>query len=150
MISPELQDNAVAEYCVRRDEAVVAMLIDLDLCGRFWKRRQVERAVTMIELRVADVLVVSKWSRVSRNRRDWAAAVARGVLAELAAYESERAADGFRETQVRRVRLGLPPWRPPASAAESSTAPTSRTHAGRPRWPAGSSPGKARRRWWGG
>lgn len=135
MISPDLQDHAVAEYCARMGYRIVERLVDLDLSGRFWARRQVEHAVELIETGQADVLVVWRWSRVSRSRLDWALAVdrieavggrlesateafdtgtstgrfARGVLAELAAFEAERIADVFREAQARRIRLGLPP-----------------------------------------
>ena len=79
-------------------------------------------------------MVVWKVSRVSRNRKDWAIAVdrvegvggrmesatepmdtttssgrfARGMLAELAAFESERIGEQWKETHERRVRQGLP------------------------------------------
>jgi DNA invertase Pin-like site-specific DNA recombinase len=134
MVSPELQMIAVNDYCARRGYAVVATMEDLDLSGRFWKRRQVEQAIETIEQDRADVLVVWRWSRVSRNRLDWAIAVdrvegvggrlesategfdtttstgrfARGMLAEFAAFESDRMADIWREVHDRRVRHGLP------------------------------------------
>jgi len=88
----------------------------------------------MIEQGEADVIVLWKWSRLSRARLDWAVAVdrieslggriesatepvdtstasgrfARGMLAEFAAFESERIGDVWRETRERRIRNGLP------------------------------------------
>lgn len=134
MISPELQLASIEQHCERRGYVIVEAIQDLDLTGRFWKRRQVERAIGLIEAGAADVLVVWKVSRVSRNRKDWAIAVdrvegvggrmesatepmdtttssgrfARGMLAELAAFESERIGEQWKEAHERRVRKGLP------------------------------------------
>lgn len=77
MISPELQLAAIEKHCKDRGYVIVETLTDLDLSGQFWKRRQVERAVGMIEAGTADILVVWKLSRVARNRKDWALAVDR-------------------------------------------------------------------------
>jgi DNA invertase Pin-like site-specific DNA recombinase len=136
MISPELQMKAVSEYCALRNYGIVRVVEDLDLSGRFWKTRQVDEAVAMLERGDAEVLVVWRWSRVSRNRLDWAMALdrveaaggrlesasegfdtttatgrfARGMLAEFAAFESDRLADIWREVRDRRISLGLPPW----------------------------------------
>jgi site-specific DNA recombinase len=141
MISPELQMIAITDFCARFGYVIVATLTDLDLNGRLWQRRQVEQAVAMIESGAADVLVVWKWSRLARNRLDWAVAVdrietaggrlesatepadtatsmgrlSRGMLAEFAAFEGERIGDGWREAQDRRTSHGLP-------------------HNGKPRW----------------
>jgi site-specific DNA recombinase len=134
MISPELQMAAISEHCKRRQYRVIEVLEDLDLSGRFWQNRQVDTAISMLENDAADVIVVWRWSRVARNRLDWAVAVdrveraggrlesatepfdvststgrfARGVLAEFAAFESERMGDVWREVRERRARLGLP------------------------------------------
>jgi len=140
LLSPQIQLNAIREHCDRSGYDLVRVLEDVDLTGRFWKRRQVEQAVAAIEGGDADVLVVWKVSRVARNRRDWAIAVdriegaggrlesatepndptasgrfARGVLAELAAFESERIGETWREVQRDRFERGLPvngatPW----------------------------------------
>ena len=133
-ISPELQDTAIEDYCARRGYVVVETLIDLDMTGRIWRRRSVEQAVQMIEAGGADVIVTWKWSRVARNRKDWAIAVdrveasggrlesatesvdattstgrfTRGMLAELAAFESDRIGDVWREVHARRTSSGLP------------------------------------------
>lgn len=134
MISPELQLSSIQSHCERFGYDVVETLQDLDLSGRFWKRRQMEQAVKMIEAKEAEVIVVWKISRVARNRTDWAIAVdrvegvggrlesstepmdtttssgrfARGMLAELAVFESERIGDTWKETHARRVKNGLP------------------------------------------
>lgn len=134
MISPELQLASIEQHCERSGYEIVETISDLDMTGRFWKRRQVERAIGMIEAGTADVLVVWKISRVSRNRKDWAIAVdrvegiggrmesatepmdtttssgrfARGMLAELAAFESERMGEQWKESHARRVKAGIP------------------------------------------
>jgi DNA invertase Pin-like site-specific DNA recombinase len=133
MISPELQMAAINEYCRRLKYQIVEVMEDLDLSGRFWRRRQVDAAISLIEDGDAEVIVVWRWSRVSRDRLDWAVALgrvesaggrlesatehfdvttatgrfARGMLAEFAAYESDRMGDVWREIQDRRARLGL-------------------------------------------
>jgi DNA invertase Pin-like site-specific DNA recombinase len=141
LMSPQIQLAAIRDYCQRRGYEIVRVLEDIDLTGRFWKRRQVETAIAMIEAREAEVVCVWKISRVARNRLDWAIAVdrvekiggqlesatepidtrtstgrfTRGVLAELAAFESERIGEGWREAHGQRVGRGLPsngrvPW----------------------------------------
>lgn len=133
-ISLELQETAGREYCTRRGYVVTEVLADPGISGRTWVRPAVQRAVGMIEAQEADVIVVWKWSRLSRSRRDWAVAVdrveaaggrlesstepvdtttstgrfTRGMLAELAAFESERIGDTWKETHRRRLSLGLP------------------------------------------
>ncbi|MFW3171151.1 recombinase family protein [Geodermatophilus sp. CPCC 206100] len=133
-ISPDLQLRSIKDHCERHGYVLTEKLQDLDLSGRIWKHRQMERAIRMIEDDQADVIVVWRWSRVSRNRLDWAVAVdrveaiggqlesateafdvststgrlARGILAELAAFESDRQGDLWREVAARRVAQGLP------------------------------------------
>lgn len=133
-ISLELQEIAGRTYCESRGYQVVEVLSDPGISGRTWVRPAVQRAVGMIESHEVDVIVVWKWSRLSRSRRDWAVAVdrvegaggrlesstepvdsttstgrfTRGMLAELAAFESDRIGDTWRETHRRRQSLGLP------------------------------------------
>lgn len=133
MMSPEIQETAIRDHCARNGYELVEVITDLDLTGRFWKRRQVERAVSMIESGEIGAIVVWKWSRVARNRLDWNIAVdrveslggrldsatenidvrtssgrlARGMLAEIAAFESERAGEQWQETHRRRWARGL-------------------------------------------
>jgi site-specific DNA recombinase len=53
------------------------VLEDLDLSGRFWQNRQFDAAISMLEAGDSDAIVVWRWSRVARNRLDWAVAVDR-------------------------------------------------------------------------
>lgn len=133
-ISLELQEASCREHAARMGYDVVEVLSDPGISGRTWDRPAVQRSLSMIEARDADVIVVWKWSRLARNRRDWAVAVdkiegaggrlesstenvdattstgrfTRGMLAELAAFESDRIGDMWRETHTRRRKLGLP------------------------------------------
>ncbi|MDY7528485.1 recombinase family protein [Cryobacterium sp. 10C2] len=134
MISPELQETAIRDHCARSGFVLGEIITDLDLSGRFWKRRQMERAIAQVEAGDVDVIVVWKVSRVSRNRLDWEIALdrietaggrlesatepidattssgrfSRGILAGMAAFESERAGEQWQETHRRRWRNGLP------------------------------------------
>ncbi|MFD6029830.1 recombinase family protein [Cellulosimicrobium funkei] len=133
-ISIELQEASCREYAARMGYEVVDVLSDPGISGRTWDRPAVKRSLAMVEARDADVIVVWKWSRLARNRRDWAVAVdkievaggrlesstetvdtttstgrfTRGMLAEMAAFESDRIGDTWRETHARRRGLGLP------------------------------------------
>lgn len=133
-LSLEMQETAGREYCRQHGYAVVAVKSDPGISGRTWNRPAVREVMSMIETHDVDVIVLWKWSRLSRRRLDWAVAVdrvemaggriesatepldtttsagrlARGMLAEFAAFESERIGDGWRETHERRRRAGLP------------------------------------------
>lgn len=133
-ISLELQETACRDYCKRQGYTVTRIEQDPGISGRTWKRPAVQRVITAVQAGDADVVVLWKWSRLSRSRRDWAVAVdmietvggrlesatepvdattssgrlARGMLAEFAAFESERIGDGWRETHARRVNSGIP------------------------------------------
>jgi site-specific DNA recombinase len=123
-ISPDLQIRAIREYCAPRGITITHVIEDLDLSGRFWKTRRIDEAISLIEAGQTDALVVWRWSRVSRDRYDWAFAVARvetaggqlisatedfdttrsvgrlirGILAEFAAFESDRIGDLWRDS----------------------------------------------------
>lgn len=132
-ISLELQEAAGRSYCERMGYDVVAVESDPGISGRTWKRPAVQRVMGMLENGAADAIVLWRWSRLSRNRRDWAVAAdradlagctiesatepndataagrfARGVMTELAAFESERIGEQWKETHARRRRHGLP------------------------------------------
>lgn len=133
-ISLELQEQAGREYCAQRGYDVVAVEADAGISGRTWARPAVQRVMAMIDDGRAEVIVLWKWSRLSRSRRDWAVAAdraevaggriesatepidvttsagrfARGVMTELAAFESERIGDVWREVHARRVASGRP------------------------------------------
>lgn len=133
-ISLELQETAGRDYCARMGYTVVDVLADPGISGRTWKRPAVQRAMAMLEGREADIIVLWRWSRLSRSRKDWALAAdradvaggriesatepndvtaagrfARGVMTELAAFESERIGEQWKEVQSSRVARGLPP-----------------------------------------
>ncbi|QPZ39736.1 recombinase family protein [Paramicrobacterium chengjingii] len=132
-ISLELQEAAGRAHAEKNGYRVVDVLADPGISGRTWKRPAVQRVMEMIEHGDADVIVLWRWSRLSRNRKDWALAAdradlaggriesatepndataagrfARGVMTELAAFESERIGEQWKEAHDRRRRLGLP------------------------------------------
>lgn len=135
-ISIELQEIAGRDYCEKQGYEVAAVEIDQGLSGRNWsKRPAVQRVLSMIESKDAEVIVLWKWSRLSRNRKDWALAAdrvdlaggriesatepidtatasgrfARGVMTEYAAFQSEQIGEQWQEVFERRAKLGLPP-----------------------------------------
>lgn len=133
-ISLELQERACRDYATSQGYDVVAVEADPGISGRTWNRPGVQRVMDMVEGKGADVIVLWKWSRLSRSRLDWAVAadrvetaggriesateaidvststgrLARGMLTEFAAFESERIGDTWKEAHARRVRNGLP------------------------------------------
>lgn len=140
-ISLELQEAAGRAYCTQKGYQVVGVEADPGISGRTWKRPAVTRVMAMVEDGQADVIVLWKWSRLSRSRRDWAIAadrvdvaggriesateavdistatgrLARGMLVEFAAFESDRMGDVWKEVQASRVAAGktpsgLPKW----------------------------------------
>lgn len=133
-ISLELQERACRTYAEQQGYDVVAIESDPGISGRTWNRPGVHKVLELLETKSADVIVLWKWSRLSRSRLDWAVAadrvetmggriesateqidvststgrLARGMLTEFAAFESERIGDTWKETHARRVRNGLP------------------------------------------
>lgn len=138
LLSPDLQLTAIRDHCARNGHDLVTVFEDIDRTGRLWKRRQIEQAVQLIEAGDADGIVVWKLSRVSRDRKDWALAVdrvegvggrlesatenldaststgrfTRGMLAELAAFESERIGEQWKDVHRHRTDAGLPHYGP--------------------------------------
>lgn len=133
-ISLELQETACRDYAAQRGYDVVAVEADPGVSGRTFARPGVQAVMQALEDGAADVVVLWKWSRLSRNRLDWYVAadkaqqaggriesatepidtstsigrLARGMMIEIAAFESERAGDQWREAHERRVRQGRP------------------------------------------
>ena len=133
-ISLELQEHEGRAYAERHGYDVVAVEADPGISGRTWKRPAVLRVMEMVESHEVDVIVLWKWSRLSRSRLDWAVAadkvqtaggriesatepldtttstgrLARGMLTEFAAFESERIGDVWKESHARRIRNGMP------------------------------------------
>lgn len=133
-ISLELQEAACRRHCEERGYTVVMVESDPGISGRTFNRPAVKRVMEAVEARQVDVVVLWKWSRMSRSRRDWAIAadrvdvaggriesatedidvstshgrLARGMMVEFAAFESERIGDQWKETHARRISNGLP------------------------------------------
>lgn len=133
-ISLDLQEIACRDYCDRMGYVVTAVESDPGISGRTWKRPAVQRTMAAIEARDADVVILWKWSRLSRSRKDWALAIdradvaggkiesatepidtatasgrfARGVMTEYAAFQSEQIGEQWEEVRQRRLRNGLP------------------------------------------
>lgn len=133
-ISLELQEIACRDYCDRMGYAVVGVESDPGISGRTWKRPAVQRVMQSIEDREAEVVILWKWSRLSRSRKDWALAIdradiaggkiesatepidtatasgrfARGVMTEYAAFQSEQIGEQWEEVRQRRLKMGLP------------------------------------------
>lgn len=133
-ISLELQEAACRRHCEERGYSVVSVESDPGISGRTFNRPAVKRVMEAVEDRQVDVVILWKWSRLSRSRHDWAIAadrvdvaggriesatedidvstshgrLARGMMVEFAAFESERIGDQWKEAQQRRVSMGLP------------------------------------------
>lgn len=133
-ISLEMQEQSCRDYCARQGYEVVAVEADPGITGRTWKRPAVQRVVQMAEQGRVDVVVLWKWSRLSRSRLDFARAVdtietaggrvesstepidvttasgrfGRGVMAELAVLQSDQIGENWRAIHERRVQQGLP------------------------------------------
>lgn len=133
-VSLELQETACRDHCARHGYDVIEVRSDPGISGRTWKRPGVVGTLAAIEAGEADVIVLWRWSRLSRSRRDWAVAIdrieaaggkiesatepvdvstasgrfARGMLAELAAFDSEMKGEVWKEAHMRRLRAGLP------------------------------------------
>lgn len=137
MISPEVQRVAIRDYAASRGYDITGWLEGIDESGSrarsaWWPR--LDQAVAAIEAGEYDVLVVWKYSRAARHRLRWAVAIdrveeaggrlesateqfdtttssgrlARGMLAELQAFEAERIGEVWKEVHSSRVRSGKP------------------------------------------
>ena len=133
-ISLEMQEIACRDYCARNGYDVVAVEADPGISGRTWNRPAVQRTMQALDDRQTDVVVLWKWSRLSRSRKDWALAIdradlaggriesatepidtatasgrfARGVMTEFSAYQSELIGEVWEEVRQRRLGKGLP------------------------------------------
>lgn len=137
LISPELQRTAIEDHARRAGIEITAWREVLDESASrdrsgWWPT--LDEAVAQVEAGGLDVVVVWKYSRAARHRRRWAIALdrievaggtlesategldtttstgrlARGMLAELAAWEAERIGETWKETHARRRAQGLP------------------------------------------
>ena len=134
MISPETQQAAIADWARRKGRTVIDWITDLDKTGRNFNRRIMD-GIARVEAGEAREIAVWKYSRFGRNRTGVALNLARlekaggelvsateevdagtatgrftrGMLFEVAAFESDRTAETWRETYQHRVSGGLPP-----------------------------------------
>lgn len=135
-ISIELQEIACREYATARGYEIVAVEVDEGISGRTWsKRPAVQRALDAIESKDAEIILLWKWSRLSRNRKDWAFAAdrvdlaggriesatepidvstaagkfSRGMMTEMSAFISDQIGEQWAETHRHRFEAGLPP-----------------------------------------
>lgn len=132
-ISDELQMKAITEAAARSGRRVVAWVVDLDATGRNFKRK-IMQAIASVEAREAAEIWVWKFSRFGRSRHGVAINLARvehvggqlksatedvdattatgrfarGMLFEVAAFESDRAGEQWTETHELRRAAGVP------------------------------------------
>jgi DNA invertase Pin-like site-specific DNA recombinase len=137
LLSPDLQRIAITDYAQRNQILVTEWVEVLDenasqVKSRWWKT--LDWAVAQVEAKQFNAVVVWKFSRAARNRRRWAVALdrievaggtlesategldtttatgrlARGMLAELNAWESEVKSEQWKETHRYRLSQGLP------------------------------------------
>lgn len=135
MISLDIQKGVVEEAAARKGRYIAEWIVDPDATGRNFKRR-VMHAIEIIEdpARPERELWAWKFSRFGRNRHGVAINLARienvggelisateevdaktavgrftrGMLLEIAAFESDRAGEQWKETHELRRSLGLP------------------------------------------
>jgi DNA invertase Pin-like site-specific DNA recombinase len=159
-ISDELQKAAIEDAARRRGRTIVKWIPDLDATGRNFKRRIME-AISAVEtgsFEGANEIWVWKYSRFGRNRHGVAINLARveqagghlisateeidattatgrftrGMLFELAAFESDRIGEQWRETTNTGERTASPPPEGRASGT-CGTSARSRTGYSRPK-----------------
>lgn len=132
MVSPELQQAAIEAYCDQHNIDLIDTIPDLDKTGRNFARAGVQRAIEMVERNEADVVVVWKVSRFGRNTKDWhvhadrlevaggslesateqfdpltsTGRLTRGMLVELASWESDVKSEQWKEAHAHRFRQG--------------------------------------------
>lgn len=133
MVSPEIQLRSIREWAAQNNHIIVAEIVDPNSTGRNFDRR-VQDAIALVESSVATDVAVYKFSRFGRNRRGWqlnlgrlndkggdlhssteevdantaAGKFMRGMFGEMAAFESDRFAEQWQDSQALRNDRGLP------------------------------------------
>lgn len=133
MLSPEIQRAAIEAHAARNGYTLGDVIEDLDRTGRNFARAGVQDAISRVERGEADVVLVWKVSRFGRTRKDWyvnadrievaggrlesatedydaatsTGRFTRGLLVELAAFESDRIGEGWKEVHANRRNRGL-------------------------------------------
>jgi len=133
-ISPELQRTAIASKAARDGVTIGEWIEELDISGRGFGRRGVQRAIGLVEAGQASAIYVWKFSRFGRNVKgvvlnnarieeaggrlvsatedvDAGTAVgrlSRGVIWHLDEFQSDIIGEQWKETHARRRASGLP------------------------------------------
>ncbi|MEV4748963.1 recombinase family protein [Streptosporangium sp. NPDC049248] len=133
-ISPDIQRASIKDLARRRGYLIVAWVEDLDVSGRTFQRK-IMNVITDVEKGRAKAILVWKYSRFGRNRtgnqlnlarvekaggelvsateevdaRTAVGKLTRGMLFELAAFESDRSGEQWAEAFQNRLARGLPP-----------------------------------------
>ncbi|GGO62935.1 recombinase family protein [Nonomuraea cavernae] len=133
-ISPDIQRTAIKELARRRGFRIIEWVEDLDVSGRTFQRK-IMKVISDVEEGTSKAILVWKYSRFGRNRtgnqlnlarvekaggelvsateeidaRTAVGKLTRGVLFELAAFESDRAGEQWGEAFQNRLARGLPP-----------------------------------------
>ena len=138
-IAPETQQAVIGDWARRRGRTIVHWEHDLDQTGREFARRKITGIIAAIRDGTSPAgareVAVWKFSRFGRNRymnavhlasledaggrlhsateevdaRTATGRFTRGMLLEVAAFESDRIAETWKEAYDHRVREGLPP-----------------------------------------
>lgn len=135
-ISIDVQWDANRNYAERRGYRIVETLKDPGVSGlKLAKRPGIRKAIEAVERGEADVILVYRWSRLSRRRVHQAALIdrieraggrvesstepvdtttaggkfSRGMFLEFSAFESDLKSEQWREAQARRVARGVMP-----------------------------------------
>lgn len=137
LLSPDLQRTAISAYAEARGYLMTEWVEALDESGSqarspWWRR--LDNAVEQVEAGELDAVLVWKFSRAARHRKKWAVALdrveavggvlesateqvdtqtstgrlARGMLAELAAWEADVKGEQWQEVFASRLSRGLP------------------------------------------
>lgn len=134
-ISLELQEQADRDYCERHGYLVAHVIEDAGVSGLKWEKRPgIQEVLRLLRDGEADVVVVYRWSRLSRHRLHQALALdaieragarvesatepfdtetaaggfGRDVLLAAAHYEAQLKGEQWREAHERRLAKGLP------------------------------------------
>jgi DNA invertase Pin-like site-specific DNA recombinase len=133
MIAPETQQAAIEACAARKGYHLIDWVRDLDMTGRNFKR-EITSVISRVKDGEAVAVLAWKYSRFGRDRFGNAVNIAgleaaggqlvsatedvdvatatgrfqRGVLLEVAAFESDRAGETWAETHAWRLRHGLP------------------------------------------
>lgn len=131
-ISLEIQESEGRAHCARRVLKVVGVVVDEGVSAYSdWRKRPNFPGIFDVK---ADVVVVYRWSRLSRRRLDQASLIdllekagksvesacepmdvstaggrfSRDQMLSMAAYESDVKSEQWKETHARRIKAGLP------------------------------------------